>query len=81
MSLKIYFTVLEEIYNNGFNLSQSFNYAPYLFCKKVQFRDQLFLYTDHVHCRKELSWSNFWDLMCLNDYGCWRELQMRHARI
>ncbi len=30
-----------------FNLSQSFNYAPYLFFQKtVQNRDQLFLYTD-----------------------------------
>jgi hypothetical protein len=29
------------------NLSQSFNYAPYLFCKKtVHFRDQFFLYAD-----------------------------------
>ncbi len=33
----------------SFNLWQSFNYAPDLFCKKtVQIRDQLFLYTDPV---------------------------------
>ncbi len=33
----MYFAVVEEIYNNvgqSFNLSQSFNYAPYLFTKK-----------------------------------------------
>jgi hypothetical protein len=34
----MYFAVLEEIYNNVgqqlFNLSQLFNYTPYLFCKK-----------------------------------------------
>jgi hypothetical protein len=32
---------------SSFNLSLSFNYAPYLFGKKtVQKRDQLFLYID-----------------------------------
>jgi hypothetical protein len=32
---------------SSFHLSQSFNYAPYLFCKKtVQIRDKLFLNTD-----------------------------------
>ncbi len=32
---------------SSFNLSQSFNYTPYLFYKKtVQNRDQLFLYMD-----------------------------------
>ncbi len=29
---------------SSFNLCQSFNYAPYLFFKKLQIRDQLFLY-------------------------------------
>jgi hypothetical protein len=39
---------------SSFNLSQSFNYAPYLFCKKtVQLRDQFFLYTDPT-CETEV---------------------------
>ncbi len=33
---------------SSFNLSQSFNYTPYLFYKKtVQIRDRFFLYMDH----------------------------------
>jgi hypothetical protein len=34
---------------NRSNLSQSFNYTHYLFFKKLQNRDQLFLYTDPGH--------------------------------
>ncbi len=44
---------------SSFNLSQSFNYALYIFCQKtVQIRDQLFLYTDPKHYWSEL-------LLCL----------------
>jgi hypothetical protein len=48
---------------SSFNLLQSFNYAPNLFCKKtVQIRDQLFLYTGpgggereiHGQCRENV---------------------------
>ncbi len=35
---------------SSFNLSQSFNYTPYLFYKKkVQNRDQMFLYMDPIY--------------------------------
>ncbi len=42
---------------NCFNLSQSFNYTPYLFYKKtVQIRDQFFLYNMDPACiRKSFS--------------------------
>ncbi len=60
--LKIYFAVLEWIYNNvvynnvgqgSFNLSQSFNYAPYLFCKK-RFKSEIncfFIRTQQFKCK------------------------------
>ncbi len=41
-----------------FNLSQSFNYTPYLFYKTVQNRDKLFLYMDPCFFTRRQSWAS-----------------------